>query len=115
MIYIHIEYIMRYIEYIICIPIGRALLIHIDHLKELLQVGLVDVHDSKAALERGVSARPLNELLEGHQAAAVRIDPIKDALQELVVLLLRQRTTRTALKSIKYFKNRFLKRLKKVF
>mmetsp|Transcript_12764 Transcript_12764/g.30362 ORF Transcript_12764/g.30362 Transcript_12764/m.30362 type:complete len:392 (-) Transcript_12764:32-1207(-) len=59
----------------------------VDHLEELLQVRLVDVHHPQAALELGVLFGALLQLFQRQLATSILVSTFKNLLQELLVLL----------------------------
>mmetsp|Transcript_4299 Transcript_4299/g.10329 ORF Transcript_4299/g.10329 Transcript_4299/m.10329 type:complete len:241 (+) Transcript_4299:230-952(+) len=62
--------------------------VHIDHLEELLQIDLIDVHDPQSTLELLVLPGALYELFKCELTTAIFVYPFEDLLQKLLVVFM---------------------------
>mmetsp|Transcript_8880 Transcript_8880/g.21225 ORF Transcript_8880/g.21225 Transcript_8880/m.21225 type:complete len:243 (-) Transcript_8880:712-1440(-) len=62
--------------------------IHVDHLEELRQVHLVNIHDSKSALKLRVFASTFYQLFQRELAAPIFVDSFEDFLEELLIIFM---------------------------
>mmetsp|Transcript_9891 Transcript_9891/g.23840 ORF Transcript_9891/g.23840 Transcript_9891/m.23840 type:complete len:221 (-) Transcript_9891:1047-1709(-) len=69
------------------VGLDGARAVEVDHVEELLQIHFVNVHDSKPALKLGVCTGSIQQLFQSELAIIVRVDPSKNLLQNLLVIL----------------------------